>query len=68
MAAARQAPPNLSSSFAKQIELDQKERFFALSPEQIAQINPNTKTAPVFRSRADAESDSKDLFPGTGVN
>jgi hypothetical protein len=31
------------------------ERRFSLSAEDIARINPNTKTAPVFRSRADAE-------------
>lgn len=31
------------------------ERRFTLSPEAIARINPNTKTAPVFRSRADSE-------------
>jgi hypothetical protein len=31
------------------------ERAFTLSPEQIALINPNTKTAPVFRSKVDAE-------------
>ena len=34
---------------------EEKERRFTLLPEQIAAINPNTKTAPVFRSRADAE-------------
>lgn len=31
------------------------ERRFQLSPSQIAAINPNTLTAPVFRARADAE-------------
>ena len=31
------------------------ERSFTLSPEQISAINPNTRTAPVFRSRWDAE-------------
>jgi hypothetical protein len=36
-------------------QLDDPERRFTLSAEQIARINPNTKTAPVFRSRADAE-------------
>ena len=36
-------------------QLDDSRRCFTLSPEQIARINPNTKTAPVFRSRADAE-------------
>jgi len=36
-------------------QLAEPERRFTLSPEQIAAINPNTKTAPVFRSRGDAE-------------
>jgi hypothetical protein len=36
-------------------QLAEPERNFTLSPEQIAAINPNTKTAPVFRSRADAD-------------
>lgn len=31
------------------------ERRFTLSPDDLALINPNTKTAPVFRSRRDAE-------------
>jgi len=30
-------------------------RRFTLSPDDLALINPNTKTAPVFRSRRDAE-------------
>jgi len=36
-------------------QLSEHERNFTLSPEQIAAINPNTNTAPVFRSRNDAE-------------
>lgn len=36
-------------------QLAQPERNFTLSPGQIARINPNTKTAPVFRARKDAE-------------
>lgn len=36
-------------------QLEDSRRRFTLSPEQIAAINPNTKTAPVFRSRRDAE-------------
>ncbi|WP_192384284.1 Eco57I restriction-modification methylase domain-containing protein [Mesorhizobium silamurunense] len=36
-----------------------QERTFTLSAEQIAAINPNTKTAPVFRSRSDAELTAK---------
>jgi hypothetical protein len=31
------------------------ERRFTLSPEDFALINPNTKTAPIFRTRRDAE-------------
>lgn len=40
-------------------ELAEPERRFTLAPAEIAQINPNTKTAPVFRSRADAELTAK---------
>ncbi len=36
-------------------ELADPRRRFPLSPADIARINPNTKTAPLFRSRADAE-------------
>src|SRR5690606_7172805 len=35
------------------------ERNFTLSSDQIARLNPNTRTAPVFRSRADAELTAK---------
>ena len=40
-------------------KLDQEDRRFKLSSEQISLINPNTKTAPVFRSRKDAELTAK---------
>lgn len=36
-------------------QLAEPHRRFTLSPEEIARINPNTKTAPLFRSCADAE-------------
>ena len=36
-------------------QLSEAERRFCLSPQAIAQLNPNTKTAPIFRSRADAD-------------
>jgi len=36
-------------------DLADPERRFTLSPDDLALINPNTKTAPVFRSRNDAE-------------
>ncbi len=35
-------------------QLEDKRRRFTLSPGEIARINPNTKTAPVFRAREDA--------------
>lgn len=35
-------------------QLTDPERNFSLTPEQISKINPNTKTTPVLRSRADA--------------
>lgn len=35
-------------------QLEDERRRFTLSPAEIARINPNTKTAPVFRARADA--------------
>ena len=40
-------------------QLAEEQRNFTLSPDQIAAINPNTKTAPVFRSRADADLTAK---------
>ena len=36
-------------------QLSEPERRFTLTSAQIAAINPNTKTAPVFRARADAD-------------
>jgi hypothetical protein len=36
-------------------DLDDAERVFALSPEEIALINPNTGTLPIFRSRRMAD-------------
>jgi hypothetical protein len=36
-------------------DLDDAERRFRLSREDIARLNPNTRTCPIFRSRRDAE-------------
>ncbi len=36
-------------------ELDDTERVFGLSPEEIALLNPNTGTLPIFRRRRDAD-------------
>ena len=40
-------------------QLADPERNFSLSPQEISAINPNTRTAPVFRSRYDAELTAK---------
>lgn len=42
--------------FARQaVHLSEKERHFTLTPEDIALLNPNTRTCPIFRSGRDAE-------------
>ena len=40
-------------------QINDIERNFTLSPEQISAINPITKNAPIFRARADAELAAK---------
>ncbi len=40
-------------------QMEDERRRFRLSPQQIAKINPNTKTAPVFRTQLDAELTAK---------
>jgi hypothetical protein len=40
-------------------QLSDPRRRFQLSPEEIERINPNTKTAPIFRTRTDAELTAK---------
>ncbi len=35
--------------------IDDKDRCFPLSPDDFSRVNPNTGTAPIFRSRRDAE-------------
>ncbi len=39
--------------------LTDKQRVFTLTPDEITLINPNTRTAPVFRTRQDAELTKK---------
>ena len=42
--------------FAQQVaDLKESERRFTLTAEEIALLNPNTRTCPIFRSRRDAE-------------
>jgi hypothetical protein len=40
-------------------DLSSSEKRFTLSPEDIRLINPNTRTSPIFRSKADAELTKK---------
>ena len=47
--------PSFAFSLTSVAQLAEPERQFTLTSGQIAAINPNTRTAPVFRARADAE-------------
>jgi hypothetical protein len=51
------AEPNPSFAFYLRhfSQLSQSERFFHLTPDDLALLNPNTRTCPVFRTRTDAE-------------
>ena len=40
--------------FTDVAELDDPERCFPLTAEDFARVNPNTGTAPIFRTRRDA--------------
>jgi hypothetical protein len=51
--------PEFAFSLTAIAQLAETERRFTLSADDIARINPNTKTAPVFRSGADAELTAK---------
>jgi hypothetical protein len=47
---------SIFSFFTRQVpQLEDERRRFTLSAPEIARINPNTKTAPVFRTSADAQ-------------
>uniref|UniRef100_E6VP54 site-specific DNA-methyltransferase (adenine-specific) n=1 Tax=Rhodopseudomonas palustris (strain DX-1) TaxID=652103 RepID=E6VP54_RHOPX len=51
--------PRFAFSILKTSDTEDDRRVFELSAEQILEINPNTRTAPIFRSRADAEMTAK---------
>jgi hypothetical protein len=55
----RQRQPTFAFFLRDTSALAEPERSFTLSPETIAAINPNTRTAPIFRSRADADLTAK---------
>lgn len=46
-------------------QLNESERHFKLSAEDIALLNPNTRTCPIFRSKRDAEL-TKKLYQSVG--
>ena len=56
-ASASASSPSARCAFFLQstAELADAERCFTLTPEDFARVNPNTGTAPIFRSRRDAE-------------
>ena len=53
--ASSMAQAHFASSLTEVAQLVDSERCFSISLAQIARINPNTKTAPSFRARRDAE-------------
>ena len=54
--AARPVPLSDFVFFARQVgDLAEDARHFALTTEEFALLNPNTRTCPIFRSRRDAE-------------
>ncbi|MFT0875931.1 N-6 DNA methylase [Rhodopseudomonas sp. G2_2311] len=61
LAAPKAGPAEISFSFFSRTSEDflDERRHFHLSPAEIAAVNPNTKTVPVFRTRADAELTAK---------
>jgi N-6 DNA Methylase len=61
LAAPGAGPTEISFSFFSRTAEDfaDERRHFHLSPAEIAAVNPNTKTVPVFRTRIDAELTAK---------
>ena len=61
LAAPKAGPTEISFSFFSRTAEDfaDERRHFYLSPAEIAAVNPNTKTVPVFRTLADAELTAK---------
>jgi hypothetical protein len=52
---ALEAKPNFAFYLRFFSQLAQHERFFQLTSDDLALLNPNTRTCPVFRTRTDAE-------------
>jgi hypothetical protein len=58
-ASSRHALPEFAFFLRQSHQLADSRRRFTLSPVEISRINPNTKTAPIFRSKEDAELTAK---------
>ncbi|ADH65163.1 hypothetical protein Mesil_3351 (plasmid) [Allomeiothermus silvanus DSM 9946] len=56
---AKREPARLAFFLTRPEGLEDPTRVFSLTPEDFALLNPNTKTCPVFRTRADAELTKK---------
>jgi hypothetical protein len=52
---AAQAAPRFVFFATRAAHLRDERRVFALTPTDLARINPNTRTAPLFRTRRDAD-------------
>ncbi len=55
----RKEPSEFACLLLDVSEFEEPDRRYTLTPQQIALMSPNTKTAPVFRSRVDAELTGK---------
>lgn len=66
LAAPGAGPAAISFSFFSRTAEDfaDERRHFSLSPTEIAAVNPNTKTVPVFRTRTDAQLTAKIYLRG----
>jgi hypothetical protein len=49
------APPRFVFFATRAAHLRDERRVFTLTPDDLARINPNTRTAPLFRTRRDAD-------------
>lgn len=58
-AGANQESAEFTAYILEMDDLEDVRRHYFLTPAQIAAINPNTKTAPVFRAQADADLTAK---------
>jgi hypothetical protein len=54
-----EGPVALASYLLSTADLPDEERRYTLTADQIARINPNTKTIPLFRAKADAHLTAK---------